>query len=261
MIGRKISAAVGVFWCVMLALFIALPIISSFIFSLGQDRFPTLPPSDFSSHWYAAALHDPKDLAALWRTLLVGFSVAATAVVIGFGAAYADWRYQFSGKNIFLGMVLLPPTVPLVIFGLAMLAYLSRVGLSGRVLSIWICHVVVCIPFAMAIIRLRLHQMDKNLEAAAWNLGASEWQALRFVIIPFVAPAIVAAALISLAVSFDEYTVAWFVSGINETLPVRVLNFLQGQVSPRINVIGSLTFLVTITLVTSAQLLIFRRKQ
>src|SRR3546814_4152391 len=99
-----------------------------------------------------------------------------------------------------------------------MLAFLSRVNLSGQLHAVIISHVVMCAPFAMAIVRLRLLQMDPSLEAAAWNLGASEWMALWKVIIPFCRPAIFAALFITMAVSFDEFAVAWFVSGLNETL-------------------------------------------
>jgi spermidine/putrescine transport system permease protein len=140
-----------------------------------------------------------------------------------------------------------------------MLAYLSRVSLSGSIWSVVLSHVVMCAPFAMAIIRLRLSQMDASLEEAAWNLGATEWTALRTVILPFTRPSILAALFITMAVSFDEFAVAWFVSGLQETLPVRVLGFLQGQVSPRINAIGTVVFVATITLVVLAQLLLMRR--
>src|SRR5690606_7548875 len=115
-------------------------------------------------------------------------------------------------------------------------------------------------PFAMAICRLRLAQMDPSLEAAAWNLGANRWRAVAHVVIPFCAQAILAALLITLAVSFDELAVAWVVSGLNETMPVRVLGFLQGQVSPRINAIGTLVFAVSMTLVILAQVLLMRRE-
>ena len=98
-----------------------------------------------------------------------------------------------------------------------------------------------------------------SLEAAAWNLGATEWMAMRHVILPFCRPAILAALFITMAVSFDEFAVAWFVSGLNETLPVRVLDFLQGQVSPRINVIGTFVFLASMTLVILAQILLLTR--
>jgi len=147
-----------------------------------------------------------------------------------------------------------------VILGLAMLAFLANIGLSGGIHSVIIAHVVICAPFAMAIIRLRLSQMDAALEPAAWNLGATQWGAMRHVVIPFCLPSILAALFITMAVSSDEFAVAWFVSGLNETLPVKVLGFLQGQVSPRINAIGSIVFTITMTLVILAQAILLLRR-
>lgn len=239
--------------------FIFAPIAASFVFSFNVDRFPSLPLGGFSTTWYEAVYDDPLVWEGLRNTLTAGFVVSLTATVLGFCAAYTDFRYKFLGKPVYVALALLPPTIPVVILGLAMLAFLSNVSLSGEIYSVMIAHVVMCAPFAMAICRLRLSQMDPSLEAAAWNLGASEWKAMRYVIIPFCWPAILAALFITMAVSFDEFAVAWFVSGLQETLPVKVLGFLQGQVSPRINVIGTFVFLASMTLVVLAQLLLMRR--
>mgnify|MGYP001608347121 CR=1 FL=1 len=239
--------------------FIFAPIGASFVFSFNVDRFPSLPLGGFSTIWYETVAADPLVWEGLRNTLVTGLTVSVLATAIGFGAAYTDFRYQFMGKSLYLALALLPPTIPVVILGLAMLAFLSNVHLSGATHSVIIAHVVMCAPFAMAIIRLRLSQMDPSLEAAAWNLGASEWMAMRHVIIPFCKPAILAALFITMAVSFDEFAVAWFVSGLNETLPVKVLGFLQGQVSPRINVIGTFVFIVSMTLVVLAQILLMKR--
>ena len=111
----------------------------------------------------------------------------------------------------------------------------------------------------MAIVRLRLAQMDPQLEAAAWNLGASEWRAMATVILPFTRPAIISALCLTMAVSFDEFAVAWFVSGLNKTVPVMILEILQGNVDPQINAIGTLVFIVSITLVVVAQILLMTR--
>jgi spermidine/putrescine transport system permease protein len=239
--------------------FIFAPIAASFVFSFNVDRFPSLPLGGFSTTWYEAVAADPLVWEGLRNTLVAGLVVSLLATAIGFGAAYTDFRYRFFGKTIYLALALLPPTIPVVILGLAMLAFLSNVSLSGAIHSVIIAHVVMCAPFAMAIVRLRLSQMDPALEAAAWNLGASEWMAMRHVIIPFCKPAIFAALFITMAVSFDEFAVAWFVSGLNETLPVKVLGFLQGQVSPRINVIGTFVFIASMTLVVLAQILLMKR--
>lgn len=238
--------------------FIFAPIAASFVFSFNEDRFPSLPLGGFSTKWYEAVANDPLVWDGLWNTLTIGIVVAIIATALGFGAAYTDYRYRFFGKPLYVALALLPPTIPVVIMGLAMLAFLSRIDLSGRSLSVIIAHVVMTAPFAMAIIRLRLSQMDADLEAAAWNLGASEWAAMRHVILPFTRPAVFAALFITMAVSFDEFAVAWFVSGLNETLPVKVLGFLQGQVSPRINAIGTFVFLISMSLVILAQILLLR---
>lgn len=239
-------------------LFVFAPILASFVFSFNSDRFPSIPLGDFSTEWYRAVASDPLVWEGLRNTLLVGVVVGVISTALGFGAAYTDYRYSFLGKQVYLALALLPPTIPVVIMGLAMLAFLSRVNLSGDALAVIIAHVVICAPFAMAVIRLRLSQMDPSLEPAAWNLGASEWAAMRHVVIPFCRPAILGALFVTMAVSFDEFAIAWFVSGLNETLPVKVLGFLQGQVSPRINAIGSFVFVTTMTLLILAQLLLGR---
>lgn len=247
-------------WVVACLGFVFAPILASFVFSFNSDRFPTIPLGHFTLDWYRVVIADPLVWDGLRNTMIVAGVVAVLATALGFGAAYTDYRYKFRGKQAYLALALLPPTIPAVIMGLAMLAYLSRITLSGNILSVIIAHVVICAPFAMAIIRLRLNQMDAALEPAAWNLGATEWGAMRHVILPFCLPSILAALFITLAVSSDEFAVAWFVSGLNETLPVKVLGFLQGQVSPRINVIGSFVFVVSIALVVGAQMLMFGRR-
>ncbi len=248
-------------YVLLLFAFVFAPIVASIVFSFNSDRFPTLPLGSFTLHWYEQILNDSGFWEALRNSLLTALAVACCATIIGFSAAYTDYRYNFSGKIFFLALGLLPPTIPLVILGLAMLAWLSRINLSGQPYSVFIAHVVMCTPFAMAIIRLRLSQMDSNLEAAAWNLGASNWRALHQVILPFVKPAIISSLCLTAAVSFDEFAVAWFVSGLNKTVPVVILEILQGQVDPRINAIGTFVFVTSITLVVIAQVFLMTKSR
>lgn len=255
---RTIAILLRVYVVGVLCLVFA-PILVSFVFSFSADRFPTLPPSGFSLQWYEAVWADSEVAAAARRTLVCGLAVSVLSTAIGFGAAYTDYRYSFVGKRLYLALGFLPPLVPILILGLAMLFFLAQIGLSGGLHSVIIAHTVLCIPFATAVIRLRLSQMDASMESAAWNLGATPWQAMRHLILPFCLPAILAALFVTAAVSFDEFAIAWFVSGLEETLPVRVLNFVQGQASPRINAIGSFTFTISIVLVVLAQVLLLRR--
>lgn len=242
-------------------LFIFAPIAASFVFSFNSDRFPTIPLGSFTMHWYKLAFSDPDVWDAARVSILVSAVTSVLATAIGFSAAYTDFRYDFFGKKAFLVLALLPPTIPLVIFALATLGWLSIFGASGKVVSIIIAHTVLCAPFAMAVVRLRLNQMDPNLEPAAWNLGASEWVTMKAVVIPFTLPSIIASLCLTAAVSFDEFAVAWFVSGLNKTVPVIILEILTGNIDPQINAIGSVVFLVSITLVVIAQMLVMGRSK
>ena len=247
-------------YLVVVFVFVFAPIVASMVFSFNSDRFPTIPLGSFSLKWYAQAWQNEAIWEAMRNSVVVALSVSLISTFIGFCTAYTDYRYQFFGKNAYLGLALLPPTIPLVIMGLAMLAWLSRIGMSGQVWSVIIAHVVLCSPFAMAVIRLRLQQMDPSLEAAAWNLGASEWTAMREVVLPFTKPAIISALCLTAAVSFDEFAVAWFVSGINKTVPVVILEILQGNVDPQINAIGTIVFLTSMTLIVVAQVLLISKQ-
>lgn len=259
MYASKITRVGALMFCVAMLLFLYVPIATNFVFSLNSDRFPTLPLGDFTLEWYRHILNDVLVIEAFENTLTVAFSVAPIATAMGFAAAYADYRYEFIGKKLILIFALMPPLIPLVVIGLAMLAYLSRIGLSGTLTAIIVSHIVLASPFAMAIIRLRFSQIDPDLEFAAQNMGATNWRAFWEVIVPMVKTSVFAAFLMCLAVSFDEYAITWFVGGVEETSSVRILSFLQSAVSPRINAIGSITFVVSISLILGAQLLLFKR--
>ncbi|MGB0853212.1 MAG: ABC transporter permease [Pikeienuella sp.] len=246
-------------WLVAVFIFVFSPIVMSIIFSFNSDRFPTIPLGSFTTHWYETIFADPDVWEAARGSLIVSVCTCVLATILGFCTAYSDYRFNFRFKGPYLALVLLPPTIPLIIMALAMLAWFSKLGVSGQLWSIVIAHTVLTAPFAMAIIRLRLNQMDADLEAAAWNLGASEWRTVREVIFPFCKPAIMASLCLTAAISFDEFAVAWFVSGLNKTVPVIILEIVQGNIDPQVNAIGTIVFGVSMTLVVLAQLLFISR--
>ena len=248
-----------IFYTALVFLFVFAPIMASLVFSFNSDRFPTIPLGTFTTDWYAKAFGNPDVWDAALRSVIVAAITALLATTIGFSAAYTDYRYDFFGKKAFLVLALLPPTIPLIIMALATLGWLSMFNASGMTISIIIAHTVLCAPFAMAVIRLRLSQMDPNLEPAAWNLGASEWVTMKSVVVPFAMPSIIASLCLTAAVSFDEFAVAWFVSGLNKTVPVVILEILTGNIDPQVNAIGTAVFFVSITLVVIAQMLVMGR--
>ena len=258
--GNRMINVILMVYVGMIFAFVFAPIIFSMIFSFNSQRVPTIPLGSFSTEWYAKILNDPDVWEAALNSLIVSGSTAVIATFLGFCTAYSDFRYNFRLKGPYLALILLPPTIPLIIMALAMLAWFSKIGMSGQIYSIIIAHSVLTAPFAMAVIRLRLNQMDPDLEAAAWNLGGSEWQTMRHVIIPFCKPAIVSGLFLTAAVSFDEFAVSWFVSGLNKTLPVIILEIVQGNIDPQVNAIGTFVFLISMTLVVLAQIFFASRQ-
>ena len=149
-------------YVVLVFIFVFTPIVTSFIFSVNSDRFPTIPLGHFTTHWYETIFADPDVWDAFRVSGIVSITVAILATFIGFCTAYTDYRYNFTGKALYLSLALLPPTIPLVIMGLAMLALLARINMSGEIYSIVVSHVVLCSPFAMAVIRMRLAQIQAH---------------------------------------------------------------------------------------------------
>ncbi|HEV7914298.1 MAG TPA: ABC transporter permease [Albitalea sp.] len=249
----RLSRAAQYLFLAALFGFIALPMLVVVVFSFDANRFPAIPWGGFSLAWHRAIVADEMVVDAFVNSVLVAAVTATLSTLLGFAAAYIDHRYRFRGRATFAMLVAMPPAVPVTILGMAMLAFLSRIGLFGRVEAIVVCHVAIATSFSMALVRLRLGELGPELEQAAWNLGASPSTALLRVVVPFCAPALVASFFLSAAVSFDEFMIAWFVGGVNETLPVRILNLLQGQVNPKINAIGTVVLVISITLVLVAQ--------
>ncbi len=250
---ERLSRTLQVAWVIALFVFIAMPMLVVIVFSFDANRFPAIPWGGFSLAWHRAIFTDQMVIDAFANSVKVGVGTAILSTVLGFAAAYIDYRWSFRGRSGFVLLVAIPPAVPATILGMAMLAFLSRTGLFGRTETIMACHVAIATSFSMAIIRLRLSELGPELEQAAWNLGASPFTAMWRVVVPFCKPALIASFFLSAAVSFDEFMVAWFVGGVHETLPVRILNLLQGQVNPKINAIGTVVLVISITLVLVAQ--------
>jgi spermidine/putrescine transport system permease protein len=237
-------------------LFLMLPIVTLVVFSFQKNQYASIPGQGWSLRWYEKLLSDDTLVNALWNSLKVSPLAATIACVIGFCAAYAINRFAFPGRSLFAITIVLPILVPPLILGIGFLGLLSRIHLEGQLYSIMIAHVALTTPAAMAIIQLRLSQLPASLEEAAWNLGATEWQALWKVVLPSAMAGIAGGWLLAFTFSFDEFVIAWFVSGFNQTLPVTIYTYLAASADPSLNAIASIIFLFSGLLLAGAELLV-----
>lgn len=254
--GKRFLNIAGRIYLVIGFIFLLLPIVTLVVFSFQRNQYASIPGQGWSLRWYTKLFNDPMLLQALKNSLIVSPLAATAACLVGFSAAYAINRFVFPGRNLLAVMIVLPILIPPLILGIAFLGLLSRMNLQGELYSVLICHTVLATAPAMAIIQLRLAQMPRSLEEAAWNLGATEWQTLRKVVLPFALSGIAAGWLLAFTFSFDEFVIAWFVSGFSPTAPVRVYEYLVGSSDPSLNALASIVFVLSAVILLGAELLL-----
>ncbi|MBM1218748.1 ABC transporter permease [Ponticoccus sp. SC2-23] len=250
-------------WAYLLAafVFIYLPVGTLVLFSFQEGSLPVPPFNGPSLRWYGDILGDDDLTGALLNSLLVAFGAASVSVVLGFLAAYGLARHVLPGSAVMRGLLIAPLTVSYLIVGLGLLIVITRAGLGLSLVTAAIGHVVINLPIAFAIIYASMGAQQQNAERAARDLGASEAQVIRLVTVPMLMPAIAAAFFLSVTLSWDEFIIAFLLTRFDVTLPVEIWSMLRSGLSPRLNAIGSLVFLVSVSVVLILELLVFRRRR
>ncbi|GDY25199.1 MULTISPECIES: ABC transporter permease subunit [unclassified Agarivorans] len=227
--------------------FLYLPILSLIIYSFNANRLVTVW-SGFSTKWYGALFDDALLMNGITLSLLIGFMSATAAVVLGTLAAFVMTRYnKFRGETSFAFMITAPLVMPEVITGLSLLLLFISLGqvfdlFSQRgMLTIWIAHVTFCTAYVSVVVSSRLRELDKSIEEAAMDLGATPLKVFFVITLPTILPAIVAGWLLAFTLSLDDLVIASFVSGPSATtLPMVVFSSVRLGVSPKINALATL---------------------
>ncbi len=258
--GRLANVLLGVYLALFFS-FLFLPILMAVESSFNLDRFVGLPWKGFTLEWYRGILAAPDVLPSLRNSVVVGLCVATASVVLGFFAAYSLTRITFPGKDAYVMAVVSPLAVPWVLLGLGFVIYFNSIGIPRSLIAIGISHTVFAAPLAMVMIRARLASIPPSYQEAARDLGASAARSIVEVVLPLAAPAIVAAFLVAFTLSFDEFILAWFVSGFETTLPVTIWAMIRTGLTPTVSAIGVLIFATSITLTILAELAMQRRAE
>jgi putrescine transport system permease protein len=217
----------------------------------------------FSSRWYGALFSDAPLLAAAWVSLKVAILASLVATALGTLAALVLERHgRFRGRALFTGLVFGPIVMPEVMIGLSLLLMFIGIGLDRGLLTIVIAHATFCIGFVAVVVAARLRGLDRSLEEAAADLGATPLRVLTTVTLPLLAPAIAAGALLAFTLSLDDLVIASFVSGPGSTtLPMRLYSQVRLGVNPEINAASTLLVGLVSAAVLLASWLTARRGQ
>ena len=219
--------------------FLHLPLLILAVFSFNASKFTVW--EGFSLHWYAALLQDRELMESAANSLIIAVASTTLATACGTLAAYALWKRSvvWVSGSLYLSLV-----TPEIVTGVSLLAFFQwvfrflnlRLGMHTVILA----HVGFSLAYVVVVILARLRSFDPTLEEAAMDLGANEFTAFRKVTIPYLAPAIGAAAMLAFTVSIDDYVITSLVAGVDsQTLPMVIYALARRGVNPMLNAVST----------------------
>ena len=224
--------------------FLYAPIVSLIVYSFNESKLVTVW-SGFSFKWYGELFHDEGIMKAAWVSIRIAFFTATASVVLATVAAMVMTRFRpFRGKTLFGALITAPLVMPEVITGLSILLLFVSMGVARGMTTIWIAHVTFCVAFVTVVVSSRLGELDKSIEEAAMDLGASRVKVFFLITLPIIMPALISGWLLAFTLSIDDLVVASFVSGPSSTtLPMKVFSSVRLGLSPKINALATLMIL------------------
>jgi len=231
-----------------------LPILITVIYSFNASRISSVWEG-FSLKWYEELFRDRDLREALVNSLVLALLSCGCAIVIGTMGALGMYRFRNRVNDVVAYISMLPIMIPEIILGMVFLAVFSLMGLPFGMTTLVIAHTAFCIPYIYSMVKARMAGMDKSLEEAARDLGASPVRVFFDVTLPLIMPAILSGAMLSFAMSFDDVVISIFVTGPGvNTLPVRIYTRMKTGVTPEINALATLMLVATVLLLLGAVL-------
>jgi ABC-type spermidine/putrescine transport system permease subunit I len=256
---RPLSRHVLWVTCGALLLFLCAPSFFVIPVSFTKSGFIDWPPEWYSFKWYELISQSKQWTAAAVRSLLVGFSSAFLAMLIGVPAAFVLMRQHIPGRTMALSLLLSPLIIPRILIAVALYYMYARIGLVGKSIGLVLGHAVVSVPYVVVTVMAVLKNYDFRLDQAAWSLGANKARTLWHVTFPLIRAGLLAAFLFAFVTSFDELTIALFVSGgMATTLPKQMWDDALLKVSPGLAAASTLILIFVTSMILLAEYL--RRK-
>lgn len=246
-------------YALLYLVFLYAPILLLPIFAFNDSVVIAFPLSGQTTRWFEQMWNDRQMFNALTNSLKVSLSVATISTLLGLLAARASTRFRFPGKGGIMGLIMLPLVLPEMILAMSLLVTLLAVGINLSLLTVIAGHVLICTPFAVAILSSAFASLDRSLEEAAYDLGETPTSTFRLIILPLVMPGLISSFLICFTVSLDEFIIAYFLAGTEPLLS----SYIYGQFRfpanvPKVMALGTILVLLSITLLAIAEY--FRRR-
>jgi spermidine/putrescine transport system permease protein len=246
--------------------FLYAPIVTLMAFSFNDSR-RNIVWRGFTWKYYEKAWNNDSLFEAFMNSLSIAFFSTIISTILGTLVAVMLWRFRFPFKGPYEGAMALPIVIPEICMGVAMLAFFARIGWPTglpwplNLSAITIAHISFSFPFVAIVVRARLVNFNRELEEAGKDLGASEWEIFRDILLPFLRPGMIAGALLAFTLSLDDFVITFFTAGPETiTFPVKVYSMVRFSVTPEVNAASSVLIVVTVVL-TSVALWLQNRNQ
>lgn len=241
--------------------YLLVPIAYIFVFSFNDAGRTNLEWRGFTLNNWQNPCGAPNVCESLVNSLQVGVVATVIATVLGTCIALGLVRYKFKFRNTADLLIILPLATPEVVLGASLLAQFLNLGWELGFTTIVISHVIFCMSFVVVTVRARVSSLDPRLEEAASDLYASPFATFWKVTFPLLLPGVVAAALLSFAMSFDDFIITNFNSGNFSTFPKFIYVSATRGIPAQANVIGSAMFLLALAVVITSQVIAYRRRK
>ena len=264
MMQQKNNALTRLF-TVLVYVFLYLPIVVLIIFSFNDSKSRTVW-SGFSLHWYQELLQDEEILSAFSTTITVSVLAAVIATVLGTAAAIGFHNMKRRPRNLFLTINNIPMTNADIITGVSlMLLFVAAGNLLGFSLgfgTLLVAHITFNVPYVVLAVMPKLRQLNPNLGEAAMDLGATPWQAFWKVLMPELRPGILNGMLIAFTMSIDDFVISYFTAGSEvSTLAMQIYAMTRKRISPEVNALSTILFVVVLTLLVIVNVRQVRQEQ
>ena len=242
-------------------IYLFIPVAYTFAFSFNDAGKSNLIWQGFTLDNWKNPCGAPQVCTAVANSLKIGIISTVAATVLGTMIAFALGRHRFRGRTSTNLLIFLPMATPEVVLGASLLAMFLNLRINPGFWTIVIAHVMFCISFVVVTVKARIASLDPRLEQAAMDLYANERDTFRFVTLPLVMPGIAGAALLAFSLSFDDFIITNFNSGIVNTFPKFVYVSAARGSPAQANVIGSAMFFIALIIVILGQVVSKQRKK
>jgi spermidine/putrescine transport system permease protein len=240
-------------YTVIALVFLLIPIVYTIVFSFNDSIKSNISWRGFTLNNWINVCQQPDVCEAFGNSIVIGVSATVIATVLGTMIAIALVRYRFKFRAATSLLIFLPMATPEVVMGAGLAAQFLSAGIPKGLGTIILAHSMFCLSFVVVTVKARVAGIDPALEEAGRDLYGSPAQVFLRVTLPLLLPGILAAALLSFSLSFDDFIITYFNSGTVQTFPTYIYISATRGIPPQANVIASAVFLIAIAVVVGSQ--------